>query len=190
MSTLRSWMTGLATLGLVGCSTVDSINPFTEDVPPPPCAPVSILADAATQTHFQGGPGRDLLDVDYEADITAIQSICEYDLEDDGSGTLTMQTSPIIEIKRGPANTSGGAQLKYFVALTTADRERLQRSDFPVAVSFSGNFTTLSWTDKVPVTLTIPLKPGQLGEDFHIFIGLQLSAEEVQFNRNRNANQR
>ena len=191
MTPLRSWMIGLAALSLAACEiAVPNLNPFADNVPPPPCTPVSILADAATQTHFKDGQGRDLLDVEYEADITAIQSLCEYDLEDDGSGILTVQTKPIIEIKRGPANASGTAQMTYFVALTTADRQPMSREDFPVRVTFPGNMTTVTWTDSEPVTLTIPLKSGQTGPDFHIFIGLQINADELQFNRKKNANQR
>lgn len=188
MGTRRTALIGLAALALSGCSTTtdvfSNVNPFKDDVVRP-CPPVSILADAATQTRFKDGEGRDLLDVDFEADITALRSLCDYDVDDAGSGTLTVQTSPVVQVKRGPSNTSATAQFRYFVALTTAERQPLQRADFPAHVAFPGNMSVVSWADDTPVTLTIPVGAGQDGRSFHVFLGLQLSADELEYNRRR-----
>ena len=47
-----------------------------------------------------------------------------------------------------------------------------------------GNRTRLVYEDQ-PVVLSIPLKAGAIGPDFLVYVGFQLSPEELQYNRQK-----
>ncbi|MDX9859493.1 MAG: hypothetical protein RBS99_01130 [Rhodospirillales bacterium] len=170
----------MAALALSAC---EALTP----APPPPCPDVALVSDAATITKFVEGPGRDLTDVLYEAQLVNAAGACNYDVEKEtGAGTLDVDMAVSMEMARGPANRDGRVAVRYFVALTGTDGEIIDRQRFEGVVEFIGNRSRLVWTDE-PVYLAIPLKAGQTGSDFKIYVGYELSREEVEFNRNRTA---
>ena len=156
---------------------------FQKEEPPPPCPRVSILGDAATLTKFRPGPGRDLTDVLYEGVVTGVTGRCAY--ANDGkraNRALSIKVALVIEAARGPANRDGRAAFPYFVGITDSSRNVLNKERFNVRVVFPGNRTRLVITDD-PVNLEIPVKAGQSGRDFTIFVGFQLSREDLEYNR-------
>lgn len=174
----RTAAIAMAALALSACEALKS-------APPPPCPNVAVLGDAATLTKFVEGPGRDLTDVLYEARLVDAAGVCDYDVEKDtGDGTLDVEMAVSMEMSRGPANRDGRAEVRYFVALIGNDREIIDKQLFEGAVDFPGNRTTLVWTDE-PVVLAIPLQGGQTGSDFRIYVGYDLTQEELDFNRKR-----
>lgn len=178
MLALRPAVLAMAALALSACEALKS-------TPPPPCPDVAVLGDAATITKFVEGPGRDLTDVLYEARLVDAVGACNYDVEKEtGEGMLDVDMAVSMEMARGPANLDGRAPVRYFVALTGKQGEIIDRQQFEGVVEFTGNRSQLVWTDE-PVNLAIPLKAGQTGSDFKIYVGYDLSREEVEFNRNR-----
>lgn len=172
----RPAVIAIAVLALSACEAMKS-------TPPPPCPEVSVLSDAATLTKFVEGRGRDLTDVLYEAKLVDAVGACDYDVEKKtGEGTLAVEMAVSMEMARGPANRDGKAPVNYFVAVVGKDRAVLNKQDFTGTVEFTGNRTQLRWTDE-PVYLSIPLKKGQAGRDFRIYVGYDLSEEELEFNR-------
>lgn len=156
---------------------------FQKEEPPPPCPRISILGDAATITKFRPGPGRDLTDVLYEGVVTNVTGRCTYANGGKGANrALSMKVVLVIEAARGPANRDGRAAFSYFVGITDSSRNVLNKERFNVRMLFPGNRTRLVITDN-PVTLEIPVKAGQSGRDFTIFVGFQLSREDLEYNR-------
>jgi hypothetical protein len=82
---------------------------------------------------------------------------------------------------RGPADNQRQAPLKYFVAIATLDQKIVAREEFEITVPFEGNRTRVAVTEELEPR--IPLKAGQTGADYQIFIGLSLSREELRYNR-------
>ncbi len=162
---------------------VSACTMFREEEPPPPSPRISILGDAATLTRFRPGPGRDLTDVLYEGVVTGVTGSCAY--ANDGkraNGALSMKIALVIKAARGPANRDGRAAFPYFVGITDSSRNVLNKQRFSVTVVFPGNRARLVVTDN-PVALEIPVKAGQSAQDFEIFVGFQLSLEELEYNR-------
>ena len=156
---------------------------FQEEEPPPSCPRISILGDAATLTKFRPGPGRDLTDVLYEGVVSGVTGSCAY--ANDGkraNRALSMKVALVIEAARGPANRDGRAAFPYFVGITDSSRNVLNKQRFNVTAVFPGNRARLVVTDN-PVALEIPVKAGQSGQDFEIFVGFQLSRAELEYNR-------
>jgi hypothetical protein len=163
--------------------TVAACTMFQEEEPPPPCPRISIRGDAATITKFRPGPGRDLTDVLYEGVVTNVTGRCTYANGGKGANrALSMKVVLVIEAARGPANRDGRAAFSYFVGITDSSRNVLNKERFNVRMLFPGNRTRLVITDD-PVTLEIPVKAGQSGRDFTIFVGFQLSREDLEYNR-------
>ncbi|MCG8507848.1 MAG: hypothetical protein MI741_01350 [Rhodospirillales bacterium] len=178
----------LAVLAIAGVLT--GACTMFEGAPAPPCPQVLQIEEAASVTRFVDGPGRDLIDVLFEGSIGNASGVCEYDVDDDTeTGTLGVEMTLSFEVGRGPANRDRQADLNYFVAITDAERRILNKQNFSGTVNFPGNKTRLVWLDE-PVYLSIPLAAGQTGSDFRIFVGFDLSKDELQFNRDKIRNRR
>lgn len=150
---------------------------------PPECPPVSVIGDAASLTRFAPGRGRDLVDVDFRAELTDLRSGCIYAKEKEGTSKLVVAVAPAIAATRGPANEDRKADFQYFVSVVGADADILNKQLFPVSVVFPGNNTRIDLVqDDPPVSIDLPVAAE--GERyFEILLGLQLSEDELQYNR-------
>lgn len=158
----------------------------------PLCPPVQVLADASSLTRFASGGGRDLVDVDHEITILGLDSGCDYE-GDAGSASRTLQVAvaPVISAYRGPANTDRQARFVYFVSVVDSSGNVLNKQDFPVLVEFPGNRTRVEFRDdNPPVVVALSAAPGKQPTANRIFVGFQLTPEELSYNRGRRAGTR
>jgi hypothetical protein len=167
-------VSGILSLGLVACGGAD--NPG----PPPPCPRIVTVSDAAHLTRFQG-PGRDVKDVQFEAQIGELRSSCVYIVEPDNKTRIetTLQVQTIAS--RGPAMAAKSAQFQYFVAIAKIGAGPLARQAFDVEIGLEGNDVRAQSVDEL--TETIPLLSGENGDNYAIYVGLVLTPEELKFNR-------
>lgn len=155
----------------------------------PPCPEVLVLADAESGIRFAPGSGLDIIDIVYEAEVQRVAGACQYEIDKEtGEGTLSVELGVEIRLARGAANKDRIADFGYFVALTDAQSQVIQKSAFPARVEFPGNQSRLIWKDE-PVTVSIPIKKDQTGRDFDIYVGLDLTPEQVEYNRQKRASQ-
>jgi hypothetical protein len=167
-----------------GCGTSDKERP-------PACPRVSVLGDAAALTRFAEGGGQDLVDVDYEVEVSDILAGCKYVKNEGGQQTIVVAMAPVIVALRGPANRDREARFDYFVSIIDSERVVLNKQTFEVSVEFPGNLTRVGLKDDdPPVTVDIPLAPGRTASDYQIFVGLQLTPDELEYNRRRSSNLR
>jgi len=166
---------GLLALGVAACST--------PDVAPPPCPDVLIPADGSKLTRFKPGPGRAIIDVLHEATIIEYAQACEYNTDDSGAGEVAVYVAPLIETQRGPADQKGEATFEYFIAVIDSNKKVMDKALFPVTIPFPQNMTRVRWQLKDPNVVRIPLAAGQNGQDFRVFIGLQLTRDELEYQR-------
>jgi hypothetical protein len=166
-------------LAVTGCA-------FFDTTPPPgPCPRTAILADASSLVRFRDGPGRDLIDVSYVGRLASVTAECKYNLDKKTkTGTMTVTATVAMGVERGPANRDRRADFEYFVTLADAQRQPLEKSVFKVTARFPDNITRLVLTDD-PIELKIPLKAGQTGRDFIVFVGYQLTEADLEYNRDR-----
>lgn len=142
--------------------------------PPPPCPEVVGVPGASNMIRFRPA-GRDLTDVEFEARIRDAALVCEYD---DNIIEADMRLS--IEALRGPANADQIAKFGYFVAIATRTREVLVREEFQLEIPLPGNQTRVAAIEEI--SQRIPLKTGESGGDYVIFVGLTLTPEEFKYN--------
>jgi CDGSH-type Zn-finger protein len=140
-----------------------------------PCPQLVMLRDSDRVVKFIG-EGRDLTDVEYEAAIRAPTLACRYD--DDVLEALVRVNLVAL---RGPADDDRGVQLVYFVAVGDRDQKIIVREEFPVELKFEGNLTRIGVTEEVEPR--IPLLAEETGADYQIFVGLRLTPDELEYNR-------
>ncbi|MEX0759398.1 MAG: hypothetical protein WD100_07455 [Tistlia sp.] len=159
---------------------------FEDEGPPPPCPPIAAPSDTDHLTRFDGA-GRDLTDVLFQARLLSVADSCSYERDD----TL-IESSLLItfEIERGPAlrrlqsrDPSAGASFTYFVAVARNEEEPriLSREAFDVQARFEGNRGRIALADEIAPR--IPLGPGEDGRDYRIYVGIELNAAELEYNR-------
>lgn len=167
-----------AVLLLSACQT--TVFDSTSDDPseaPPPCPLVTIVDDAKALTRFQGA-GRDVTDVLFEAEIQPIRSSCVY--RETGEIVISMLVPIVVGI--GTANQDGFARFNYFVAIARGDNI-LVRQRFDVVVEFEGNTTRVGYADELEQK--IQLQGEELGNSYVVYVGIELTPAEMEFNRQR-----
>ncbi len=179
---------GVIGAGLMAVSVLAMAGCSSSDEPPPSqvCPRIAVLGDADRLTKFAPGPGKDLTDVDYEVTIVDIRFGCEFTEDENDSPILAVALAPVFEADRGPANSNREARFNYFVAIADPQKTILNKQTFNLPVGFPGNRSrvTVSPNDP-PVSVDIPPVAGRSGPDYHIFVGLQLTPEELEYNRRR-----
>lgn len=174
----------ISVVTLVGLAALlSACGLFIKKEPPPgPCSRAVILGDAEQMIQFRDGPGRDILDISYSGRLTRIFADCEYEMNKDRTGVMSVRVYLAIEAERGPANRDRIAPYRYFVTLTDARREPVSKNVFELTAQFPGNVTRMVLTDDT-VEMKVPITAGQSGRNFTIFVGFQLSDEQLEFNR-------
>jgi hypothetical protein len=165
-SALGSLVLALVPL-LTACSSDDEVVLF--------CPEAFRVGDASHLVKFVGA-GRDLTDVRYEVELQGVGLACEYD---DDVVENVLQVALLAT--RGPADQERLAPVKYFVAITTLDQRIVAREEFELTIPFEGNRTRVAVAEELEPR--IPLKPGESGADYQIYVGLSLSREELRYNQ-------
>ena len=181
-------LTGLsiAFFGLLasGCETVSNYN-FSNNGIVLACPVEQVLKDANKLTRFQQGGGKDLVDIDYEADLKSVQLTCTTDVDKESRiGTMTVEVVNTFVVKRGPANQQKRAQVPYFVSVTDQNRNILYKEKFALDANFGGNKSQLTLRN-TPIILDLPLNPKLIGQSYRIYSGLELTKEQLHYNRQK-----
>lgn len=140
------------------------------------CPSTAGVGDAMLLTKFQAGAGRDLTDVRYQVRMVDVQSSCRYDAQG-----VTVRARVGFALELGPANPDRRAAFDFFVAITDPDNEIIAKRIFNAPVSFPANVGYVEHLEELEQR--IPLPKGGAAADYSIIVGLQLTADELDFNR-------
>src|SRR5690606_17495433 len=117
------------------------------------CPPVSILGDADRVTVYRPGPGRDLSDIAYEAQIVSFEGACTYiaankDMEKASKyHEVTLSLRPRFRITPGPALAERRVTFSYFVAMPDFYPAPEGRADFSRTVDIPATRTPVELVD-------------------------------------------
>lgn len=185
---VRAAATVALVVALGGCGAYDYAADVFSKPLVLPCPKSWVVADAANLTQFREGTGRDLIDIDYDGEITGIELGCVTNADKKTLvGTMDVEVQILVNATRGPANRDRKGKFGYFVSVTDKDLKVLYREAFSLAVDFPGNRTRLLVRSR-PVTLQIPIQPKKSSDYFRVFAGFTLSHEQLEFNRKRQQN--
>ena len=147
------------------------------------CPPVSILPEASSITRYKKGTRKTILDVDFTGRVIGVKGTCFYEFDPDTkNGTVAINVITKFKMKRGASNATQKADFKYFTSVVNNDGKVLGKKTFPYSLKFSKK---RSWVkdEDFPIELIIPLKNETNSQNFTVFVGFQLSHEELEFNR-------
>ncbi len=148
---------------------------------PPPCPAIIVVGETAELTQFRPGPGRDLTDVVAEGRIDRFDGFCETDRKRDGTGEVKVELQIFVVVARGPANTTRTASYEYFVAVADKSERILAKQTFSAEVAFEGNRNRLTAFETLEQK--IPLTVNQDGGAFTVYVGFQLTTDQLAYNR-------
>ncbi|HLN22625.1 MAG TPA: hypothetical protein VK558_01425 [Patescibacteria group bacterium] len=162
-----------ALVALGGCSLFESKKEL------PPCPRVSVLSEASKLTQFRTGQGRDITDVELQAEFTGYHGSCKFDYEKQIM-TVTMQVG--IDAQRGPAAKGRKADIAYFIAIPAFSSTPKGKAIMQVPLEFPENTDRVRYIDsEVEATFKVP-KLDDLAK-YEVFLGLQLTPEQLEYNR-------
>jgi hypothetical protein len=146
-----------------------------------PCPMVQTVPDAAYVTRF-AGESEDLTDTDFEAQIAGIQSKCIY-VQDQDKQKSSVRSELLVKIaaSRGPKHSGEEADVKYYVALTGQGGKLIMRKDFTLTVPLTADKPTATVVDDPMVV--IPMKKGENGDYFRVYVYFDVSEKELAYNR-------
>ena len=144
-----------------------------------------MVADAAKLVRFQEGPGRDLIDINFESEIEGLRLACTTKIDGKTrTGTMDVEITIDFKTQRGPANRDRRGPFEYFISVIDSTRKILYREAFKVNVRFPGNKTRITLGAE-PVTLEIPITPQRSSRTYRILTGFKLTRDELRHNRDR-----
>ncbi len=146
--------------------------------PPPPCPPVRVDSTTASMTKFKDGSSRDLSNVEFQVKVVGFQGECTMS-DDEVEVVLDVD----FQITSGPAAQAGPMSFYYFAAIPQFFPQPDGKRVFEIQRSLKGGATAPQTLTESNVSIKIPLKEKQPAASFDVYLGLQLSDEQLEFNR-------
>lgn len=166
----------LALAALSGCKAFDKEEPAY-------CPRVSVLADTANLVQFRPGSGRDVSDEQLRAEFASYHGTCRYDKP---NKTMTISMNVGIDAERRPGAQGRAADLAYFVAIPAFYPKPEAKVVMPVALQFPDNSNYVHYVDE-EVRISIPIEDLKQLKKYEVFVGLQLTPEQLDYNRQKHA---
>jgi len=148
---------------------------------PEDCPDIALVNELTRLTKFRAGDGRTLDDVRYDVFVRSFsQPVCS---EKDRKVRVALRLE--FATQRGRTEKSSRIEFSYFVAIRQrVSGDILTKEVFPVA------FDVPQGRDGVVIEeeleqITIPIKKDEQGRYYAVLIGLQLSEDELNYNRQR-----
>lgn len=153
-----------------------------EDMAAYPCPVVAPVRELAYMTKFEGD-SQDLSDTLFEARIDQVLPAlnCVYQEEDGGKRAIVYDIQVKFLAMRGPKDREGAAKFNYFMAVTGPGGRPLARQLFDTEIPFGDNATQGITIEELQPH--IPLKQGENGDFYRIYVGFQLNEKELAYNR-------
>jgi hypothetical protein len=146
------------------------------------CPRVAVLSEAGSLTRFAPGPGRDILDIDFQAEIGDLITSCEYPPAK-GNRRVVVEMAPVFVVSRGAANGDRKATFTYFVSVVR-NEQILSKQPYDITTGFPGNRSRVIAADDDPlITVDIPLAYQAAEYEYEVLVGFQLTPEQLEYNQ-------
>jgi hypothetical protein len=164
----------MALFAIASCATPEDIASY-------PCPFVGAVREVSYITKFQG-ESQDLSDTLYEAKVDEVLPAknCIYE-DDDGKRAIVYDIQVKFLAQRGPKEREGVVKFDYFVGIGGPGGQIIKREVFDSEIAFENNATQAITIEQIQPR--IPLKQGENGDFYRIYIGFMLSERELAYNR-------
>lgn len=164
--------------GLSGCRSAKEAFAIGEaaDKNPGPCPEAFALYDTARLVEFHGSESYS--NVGFTAEINKVRSLCRYYGERPINADLTLD----ISFGRGPAAAGRTATYEYYVAVTRKNIEVIEKSVFPITITFPEGVDVVDVTESIAEIIIPRENETTSGGNFEIIVGFELTPSQVAFN--------
>jgi hypothetical protein len=170
----------LLSAAAIGCATVLLASCGANRILPP-CPNVRVDNITANVTQFQQGPGREVGDIVYQAEIVTYDGSCT---QDEAEGITEVDLEVTIAMATGAAAPAGALPLYYFVAVPQLFPDPAGKQIFEIQRKSSGGAARVErWTERAH--LKLPISKERPAAAYDIYVGFQLTDEQLAFNRTR-----
>ena len=145
----------------------------------PPCPKIFLANETSVLTRFREGPGRDITDVVFEAELLGYSGSCKYE-----RNMVSVELNVDFAVTRGPAGANR-VRFEYFVAVPRLFPDPAGKRVFDVDAEIPADQRRIQFRDEI--LLEIPLANRNEGPANEIYVGFQLAPEELEYNRRRRA---
>jgi hypothetical protein len=177
-------MIRLVAAGFLGALVAGCGGDDAEDLVP--CPSARVMGEPSELTRFREGPGRDPIDILFEAKLLRVAGECSYDAE---GGEIEIELNVVVDILRGQANRDGEVSFSYFVAVTERGEDIGPqpavhgRKAFDVQVSFAETRRNIRYTDLLEIT--VPRPDARSVRAYVLYLGFELTPEELAYNKQK-----
>jgi hypothetical protein len=144
----------------------------------PPCPSVRVDSTTARLTQFKEGGGRDMSDVEYQAEVIAYRGSCKFSEEG-----VEVQMDLDFSIAAGPAAKKGPANIYYFVAVPQLFPDPVGKRIFQLRRDVPATPGVKDKTTESDIRIFIPLKKDEPAAAYDVYVGLQLNNAQLDYNR-------
>ncbi len=144
------------------------------------CPQAYMVKDATRSTDYAPGGGRDLIDIEFNAEIVDIAWDCLYETE---QRFVDVEVQFFVRALRGPASQERQTTFPYFVVVADPEGTVLAKRVFGIDVAFPGNALEIGHIETVRQRIRFPTLAG--AADYTIFVGFQLTPEQLEEARAR-----
>ena len=167
---------------LAGCGTTSRLAQSLDSTPNSgPCPVIGSLYDVSRYVKFADADGKLYSDIAFTGEITDVRLFCRYT----GRQPLVAEVEIDFAFGKGPQAAGNLANYPYFVAVTRRNGKVVAKEYFTTEAEF-GRDTVAGKTELVN-RITIPRADESIsGVNFEIVVGFDLTAEQLEFNREGN----
>ena len=145
------------------------------------CPSVRVIKDTNFLTRFKDGPGRDITDIELQADLVRAAGVCE--LDDDN---VRVFLNIDIEALQGTANQTSTQVVDLIIGIVGIDGKLIAPAPIghrklPIDLTFPPNQSQIKYSEIIRID--IPLEPNQSADDFIIYSSFGLTKDEYKYNQ-------
>jgi hypothetical protein len=142
---------------------------------------MAAVLDASSLTVFRQGTTPDPTNVLYNVRIVDVSGKCAFNKKKRSADTDLTVT---FRATRAPSGDAVQYSAPYFVGITEGTDRILARQAYAVPFEFAPGQSTVTFTDEIK-SASLSAKYGSLPYDYQVLVGLQVSKEQLEYNRNK-----
>jgi hypothetical protein len=180
MKTTLIGAAALSILALAGCRSTKEVLSIgaAAEANPGPCPRAFSLYDASRVVEMRGDGSEKFGNVGFTGEVDAVRSLCRYYADRPIVADLTIDFS----LGRGPAASGETVTYNYFVAATRKNIDVLEKSVFPLTVTFPAGQDRMRVTETIDEIIFPRANDTTSGENFEIVVGFVVTPEQRAFN--------
>jgi hypothetical protein len=143
------------------------------------CPTITGVTDASVGTVFRPGATTDPANVVYTVDITSVTGECDMDKKE-----TTADSSVDISFRatRPPSGSEAHYKVPYFVVVTDGTTRVMLKHLYTIGIDFAAGQTSVETHDSVGA-VHLDIAKGKHPYDYQVLVGLQLTKEQLDYNR-------